>query len=631
MANYDDIFNASAQKDAEDKSFVSFDKDAWATQKKQERESAFAMIDETAQRMANDGGLFQSYLDVQARFDRYSVGNAVLITAQKADATQLSDFKGWKNNGVFIKKGESGIVLLEPGEEYTKEDGTVGVSYNSKKVFDISQTTAKVKDRPAMKRDERLLLKAIIHNAPCPIEISQKLPENINAVYRPDDKKIYVRPGLEAGDIFRGISQELAHAHLDDGAYKRSDHAFTAYCVSYVLCSRYNVPKDIPEFGRYDDLVSLLGTACEKDALRTIRKQLEADLASDEEVSLLAKWLPSVNASNVETVRKAKHIARYLGMSDAEYRKTLVELRKKIRIIENHLREKDYSFDYAKQPSKAMFKYRKAFLRNDGERYNAFLEAVSSGEKQLHADNLAPYEIVRSALNANRWGFNARLTDGEKAALNASWASLPDFCDNRNALAVVDTSGSMYCYDNALPAAVALSLGLYFGERNTGIFHNHFIEFSSRPQLIEIKGKTFAERLEYLCTFNEVADTNVEAVFDLILDAAVRNNVPQEELPETLYLISDMEFNACVRNASVSNFASAKRRFAEHGYRLPQIVFWNVASRNSNQPVTKNEQGVALVSGCTPRLFSMVASGDLSPYSVMMEIIESERYAKISA
>ena len=105
----------------------------------------------------------------------------------------------------------------------------------------------------------------------------------------------------------------------------------------------------IPEFGRYDDLVSLIGTACEKDALRTIRKQLEADLASDAEVSLLAKWLPSVNASNAETVRKAKRIARYLGMSDAEYRKTLVELRKKIRIIENHLREKDYSFDYAKQ------------------------------------------------------------------------------------------------------------------------------------------------------------------------------------------------------------------------------------------------------------------------------------------
>lgn len=387
----------------------------------------------------------------------------------------------------------------------------------------------------------------------------------------------------------------------------------------------------IPEYGRFDDLVSLIGTACEKDALRAICKQLEADLASDTKVSLLAKWLPSVNASNRETIYKAKRVARYLGMSDAAYRKTLVELRKKIHILENNLREKDYTFDYSKQPSKAMFKYRKAFLRNDGERYNAFLKAVSCGDKQLHADTLAPYEIVRSALNTNHWGFNTHLSDVEKASLNTSWEALPDYCDGRNALAVVDTSGSMYWYDNALPAAVALSLGLYFGERNTGIFNNHFIEFSSRPQLIEIKGKTFSERLEYLCSFNEVADTNVEAVFNLILDTAVRNHVPQEELPEYLYLISDMEFNSCVRNASLSNFENAKRRFAEHGYELPQIIFWNVASRNSNQPVTMNEQGVALVSGCTPRLFSMVAGGELSPYTVMMEVLETERYAKISA
>jgi hypothetical protein len=278
-----------------------------------------------------------------------------------------------------------------------------------------------------------------------------------------------------------------------------------------------------------------------------------------------------------------------------------------------------------------MFKYRQAFVRNDSERYRAFLEAVSKGDKKLHTDTLAPYEIVRSALIPSRWGFKSRLTEGEKAALNATWDSLPDYCDGRNALAIVDTSGSMYSYDNALPAAVALSLGLYFGERNKGAFRNHFIEFSSRPQLLEIRGDTFAERLEYLCSFNEVADTNLEAVFDLILDAAVRNNVPQGELPETLYLISDMEFNCCVRNASLSNFENAKRRFEEHGYKLPQIVFWNVASRNRNQPVTKNEQGVALVSGCTPRLFAMVASGELSPYTVMMDVLSSERYAPISA
>lgn len=416
----------------------------------------------------------------------------------------------------------------------------------------------------------------------------------------------------------------------------------------------------ISEYGRFDDLLSLMDTQCEKDVMEVIRRQLDADMAAcgpaadvmsdrasheaadvmsgkasyeaaDVNVSLLAKWLPSVNASNRETVRLARHIARHLGMSDEAYRKMLVRLRRKIRIIENNLRERDYTFDYSKQPSKAMFKYRKAFLRNDAERYQAFLDGVIRGEKKLHTDALTPYEIVRSALDASHWGFRVNLSADEKAALNASWAALPDYCDGRNAIAVVDTSGSMYMNDQAIPAAVALSLGLYFGERNTGIFHNHFIEFSSRPQLIEIKGNDFAERLEYLCTFNEVADTNVEAVFDLILDAAVKNHVLQKELPEALYLISDMEFNSCVSNASASNFENAKRRFEEHGYRLPQVIFWNVASRRQNQPVTRNEQGVALISGYTPRLFSMVMGGDVTPYAAMMEILGSERYERILA
>lgn len=170
----------------------------------------------------------------------------------------------------------------------------------------------------------------------------------------------------------------------------------------------------IPEYGRYDDLVSLMGTACEGDALRVIAGQLKADLASETEVSLLAKWSPSVNASNRETVRQAKRVARYLGMSDEAYRKTLTALRKKIRIIENNLRERDYTFDYAKQPSKAMFKYRRAFLRNDGTRYRAFLEAVRRGDRQMHTDALAPYEIVRSALDSNRWGSTTACPTGKR-------------------------------------------------------------------------------------------------------------------------------------------------------------------------------------------------------------------------
>lgn len=396
--------------------------------------------------------------------------------------------------------------------------------------------------------------------------------------------------------------------------------------------ARKNIPY-VAEFGRWDDLLSLMGTPCEGDALMCIKTQLENDLnAMDmgDDVSLLAKWLPSVNASNADTVRAAKRIARFLGMDDATYRKTLVKLRSRIRILENSLRQKDYTFDYAKQPSKAMFKYRKAFHRNDGQRYGAFLEQVSKGEVQLHAGTLLPYELVEPYLD---WGWKTSMrsiSDEEKATLNATWASLPDFGNDENALAVIDTSGSMYS-GSPKPAAVALSLGIYFAQHNTGVFKNHFIEFSSRPQLIEIKGDTFADQLRYVAGFNEVADTNLEAVFDLILKAAVRNKLPQEQLPATLYLISDMEFNYCVRNAGATNFENAKAKFAAHGYQLPKIVFWNVQSRNTQQPVTMNEQGVALVSGCSPRIFSMVTSGNLSPVTYMLEVLGAERYAKIAA
>lgn len=394
----------------------------------------------------------------------------------------------------------------------------------------------------------------------------------------------------------------------------------------------------VAEYGRYDDLLCLMDTPCEKDMLDVIKVQFEADnaaLNNGGEVSLLAKWMPSVNASSPETVLYAKKIARHFGMNDADYRKALVSLRAHIRIIENNLREKDYSFDYSKQPSKAMYKYRKAFMRNDAERYNDFIGKVSSGEVRLHADTLAPYELVEPYINdtytASSRSFMRQISEQEKNLLNATWASLPDFGSEENAIAVIDTSGSMYWDAKPMPAAVALSLGLYFAEHNTGLYKNHFIEFSARPQLIEIKGDTFADRLRYVASFNEVANTNLEAVFDLILNSAVENNVSASELPAKLIIISDMEFDRCVSNARSTNFKNAKAKFEAHGYNLPDIVFWNVASRNRQQPITKNEQGVALVSGCTPRLFEMVASGNMNPYAFMLEVVESERYAKIAA
>ena len=351
----------------------------------------------------------------------------------------------------------------------------------------------------------------------------------------------------------------------------------------------------------------------------------------NKEVTLLAKWLPSVNASNAETVKQAKYLAKRLGMEQAEYRKTLSALRAYIKIIENNLREKDYTFDYEKQPSKALFKYRQAFINNDGKRYKEFLNRVNSGEAKMNTGTLAPYELIRPICELDyNWRYKP-VTQEQIDVINTTWSVLARPVDYENSLAIIDTSGSMYWQGNPLPASVALSLGIYFAENNKGVFANHFIEFSENPQLIEIKGETFVDKVRFIETFNEVGNTNIEKVFELIYAAAVDNNVPQEELPKTLYIISDMEFDHCTNGAQLTNFEYAKKLFESAGYTLPNVVFWNVQSRNTQQPVKKNDQGVALVSGCTPKLFDMVMSGELDPYTFMLEAVCTERYERIAA
>ena len=389
-----------------------------------------------------------------------------------------------------------------------------------------------------------------------------------------------------------------------------------------------SVVKNLPfiaEYGRWDDVLVLLKTPCRKEALTLLKEQFRADLAALEDsgdISLLGKWLPSVNASNRETVMQAKMIAKAFGLSDRDYRKALVKLRARIRIIENNLREKDYTFDYAKQPSKAMFKYRKAFLRNEGERCADFLQKVDRGEAKLHTGTLMPYELVERAYDCS---------EEERRSLDVTWRMLEDFTTDENALVVADGSGSMYWNGKPMPAAVAQSLAIYFAEHNKGKFHNHFLTFSMTPQLVEIKGNDFVEKVRCCKTFDECANTNLEAVFDLVLQAAAENHVPQAEMPAKLYIISDMEFDSCVKNSSMTNFENAKASYAAAGYKLPDLVFWNVDSRHEQQPVKENDRGVALVSGCSPRIFSMVMDGELNPYAFMLSVIDTERYAPIAA
>ena len=420
-----------------------------------------------------------------------------------------------------------------------------------------------------------------------------------------------IRGGLGERRVFRSILKWLS-VHEEDSLRKNIMH--------------------VPEYGRFDDLFSLIDGPCEKDMLSFIKEQLDKDLAAlkiGNTVSLLAKWLPSVNTGNKDSVKTAKKLAKAMGFSDAEYRKVLVSLRAEIKLIENYLREKDYSFSYEKQPSKALYKYRQAFFRNDQDRYCAFLERAESNPAVMNTGTLTPYDVIRPIMH--RAEAEIEISEEERRSMDITWKALPDYTGAENALAVVDGSGSMYCGFGYTPATVAQSLGIYFAEHNKGCFHNHFITFSENPSLVEVKGRDIVEKLRYCMSFDECANTDLQRTFDLILKTAIQNRAKQEDIPEKLYIISDMEFDYCANHGEMSNFEYAKKEFAKYGYRLPQIIFWNVESRNRQQPVTKNEQGVALVSGTSPQIFSMLSKGILDPYSFMLETLSSERYERICA
>ncbi|MCR4776244.1 MAG: DUF2828 family protein [Saccharofermentans sp.] len=434
-----------------------------------------------------------------------------------------------------------------------------------------------------------------------------------------EDRDIAMKTLFYARDIRGGLGE------------RRAFRVILRYLAeNYPDTVRKNIA-NIAEYGRYDDILSLIGTASEAEAVAYIRETLKKDMKSmqaQESVSLIAKWLPSVNASSSESVRLAKRIAKAMNMSDASYRRMLSALRAYIKILENSLREKDYSFSYEAQPSKAMFKYRKAFIRNDEERYRAFIEKAKTEPSVLKTGSLTPYDIVSAVLN-NRKGMSA----ANREVLDTTWNALENYVNSDNTLVVVDGSGSMYWTPRGgvVPAAVAESLGIYFAERNKGAFAGNFITFSANPRLVEIKGADIFEKVKYCMSYNECSNTNIEKTFDLILNTAVKNRLKQSDMPSRLIIISDMEFDVCADNSSMTNFDNAKAKFAKKGYKLPQLVFWNVNSFNRQQPVKKNDRGTVLVSGMSPQIFSMLKEDKLDPYSFMMSVISSERYERVAA
>lgn len=379
-----------------------------------------------------------------------------------------------------------------------------------------------------------------------------------------------------------------------------------------------------PEFGRWDDLLVLLDTKLKDNVLEVVKKQLMKDLLSLENggtPSLLGKWLPSENTSSFETKKKAKIIRQGLGLTPKDYRKSLSALRKEINILETKLTEKDYqSIEYDKIPSVAGLKYRNAFYRNDSERYVSFLDSLSKGEKKVNAGALYPYDIANKILGGGYWN-KTDVSDENRALYEGMWNNLPNFIEEEeNSLVMADVSGSMF----GRPMEVSVSLALYIAERNKGKFHNHFMTFSSNPSLVEIKGNDIVEKIKNISRAEWGMSTDLSKAFDSILNVAIKDKLTQEDLPQKLYIISDMQFNQGVDGAT--SLERAKKKFEDAGYKLPTIVFWNV-NGSSNSPATKNEYGVTLVSGCSPSILSFALNCDkFTPYDFMLEVLESERY-----
>lgn len=364
----------------------------------------------------------------------------------------------------------------------------------------------------------------------------------------------------------------------------------------------------VPEYGRFDDLFF-----DNNECFAILKNTLVKDETS-ETPSLLAKWLPTINASSSKTKAKAKWMAKKLGYTSISYRKTLRDIRKKLAVVEEKMSAKKWGeINYSAVPSQASRIYKNAFSKHDEERYGKFIEKATKGEVKINASTLYPYQIYNSV---NR---------DYSETLEALWNQLPDYTQGKNALVVADVSGSM----SGDPMSVSVSLALYFAERNKGQFKDYFITFSGNPTLQKVTGKNLRDKMRSLERADWEMNTDIQKVFDLILNTGLQNSVSQEEMPETIYIISDMEFDQATQSGRrKTNYDAIREKYLSSGYKLPNIVFWNVNARGGNLPVQQNENGVAMVSGFSPVIFKM-AIENKTPEQVMLDTINSERYNKI--
>ena len=382
----------------------------------------------------------------------------------------------------------------------------------------------------------------------------------------------------------------------------------------------------VAEFGRWDDLYCFVGTSLEKDAFKIMKEQFILDL-NCKTPSLLAKWLHSENATSKENAKLGALTCQYFGYSPRQYRKHLSTLRERIRVLERLMSQNRWNeIEFDKIPSKAGLKYKNAFARRDiiKAKYEKFAKDENT---KVNAEVLNPVDIAGQILGRGYYAEN--FSEIDRLMFQKYWDNLKDYYGGREerGIAVIDVSGSM----RGQPMNAAVSMGAYIAERGKGPFQNHFITFSNSPQLVEFEGVDITDKFLRARRANWGMNTNIEATFNLLLNTARKNKLSQSEMPERIYIFSDMEFDRCTgyhteqgMNTLLESIAQEWRRY---GYELPSLIFWNLNARQENIPAIGNR--FSYVSGFSMNMIENILSGK-DGYSLMLDKLDSERYSLIS-
>lgn len=431
--------------------------------------------------------------------------------------------------------------------------------------------------------------------------------------------------------------------YIGDCRGGQGERRFFRVCLSWLAtydpCAVRRNLEYIPFFRRWDDLFCLFGTPLEDDVLTMIKSQLALDIQS-KTPSLLAKWLPSENTSSAATRAFGNKIRTYLGLSHKGYRKMLSAMRERIKVLEKLMSANRWTeIEFDKIPSKAGIKYKNAFARHDLERAKSekavqtYADFAKDTTTKVNATVLNPVDIAEKIFS---YRYNTP-TETDRAIYEKYWQNLKDYYNGReeNGIAVIDVSGSM----TGQPMNAAISMGAYIAERGKGPFANHFITFSGNPQLVKFEGIDIYDKFMRARGADWGMNTNIEATLNLLLEVALCNNIKQEDMPSTLYLFSDMEFDSCATMGPISVdrwssqksivdkdtlFEVMKKKWANYGYKLPRIIFWNLNSRHENIPAIG--EGFSFVSGFSMNMVEQILSGE-DGYSLMMKKLNTERYS----